>query len=115
MKIISPFLMVILIDYTSPTSTLTTLQAYLTAVALTVSVFINLLSSAHFYFWNRVTALHVRSALSAMIYKKVGDKRIAKSSLDHTRHTVHTLKSCTSRADVYQCLVVKISWLTSKK
>ena len=65
--------MVILIDYTSPTSTLTTVQAYLTVVALTLSTFILLFSSAHFFFWNKVTALHIRAALSAMIYKKVGD------------------------------------------
>ena len=78
MKIMQPYLMVILIDYTSPTSTVTTFQAYLTVVALAVSTFIFLFSSSHLFFWNKVTALHIRAALSAMIYKKVCDKRIDK-------------------------------------
>ena len=84
MRIVQPFLMAILIDYSSPTSTLTTSQAYLTALALAVSTFIFLFSSAHVFFWGRVIALHIRAALSAMIYKKVGDKLIAKYALDHT-------------------------------
>ena len=84
MKIIQPFLMVILIDYASPTSTVTTFQAYLTAVALAVSTFIFLFTSSHFFFWNKVTALHIRAALSTMIYNKVCDKRVDKYSLDHT-------------------------------
>ena len=82
MKIIQPYLMVILIDYASPTSTVTTFQAYLTAVALAVSTFIFLFTNAHYLFWNKVTALHIRAALSAMIYKKVCDKSIDKCSLD---------------------------------
>ena len=84
MKIMQPFLMVILIDYASPTSTVTTFQAYLTVVALAVSTFIFLFSSSHLFFWNKVTALHIRAALSAMIYKKVCGKRFDKYSLDQT-------------------------------
>ena len=84
MKIIQPYLMVILIDYASPTSTVTTFQAYSTVVALAVSTFIFLFTSSHYFFWNKVTALHIRAALSAMIYKKVCDKPIDKCSLDPT-------------------------------
>ena len=63
--------MAVLIDYGNSTSDVTEWQAYVTAVSLALLSLGGMFVDGHFYFWNEVLGMQVKTALSTLIYKKV--------------------------------------------